>query len=66
MTIMGALLHWTQANSFELVVRKNQGGCITGICPSQLEVGNKNQSFTENLTSAAQFRLIDLFIAMTV
>jgi len=25
MTIMGALLHCTQANSFELVVRQNDG-----------------------------------------
>ena len=25
MTIMGALLHWTQANSFELVVRQSHG-----------------------------------------
>ena len=70
MTIVGALLHWTQANSFELVVRQNhghpQGGSKTGICPSQLEIGTKNQNFLENLTSAAQLRLIDLFIALTV
>ena len=33
---------------------------------SQLEIGTKNQNFLENVTSAAQFRLIDLFIAMTV
>jgi len=25
MTIMGVLLHWTQANSFELVVRQSHG-----------------------------------------
>jgi len=31
-----------------------------------LEIGTKNQNFLENLTSAAQFRLIDLFLAMTV
>jgi len=24
-TIMGTLLHWSQANSFELVVRQNHG-----------------------------------------
>ena len=71
MTIMGVLLHWSQANSFELMVRQNHGraqggGGKTGICPSQLEIGTKNQNFLENLTSAVQFRLIDLFIAMTV
>jgi len=37
----------------------------TGIF-SSLEIGTKNQHFLENLTSAAQFRLIDLFLAMTV
>ena len=31
-----------------------------------LEIGTKNQNFIENLTSAAQFRLIDLIISMTV
>jgi len=36
----------------------------TGICPS-LEIGTKNQNFLENLKSTAQFRLIDLFLAMT-
>jgi len=50
------------------VVRQNhgrpQGGM--GICLSQPEFGTKNQNFLENLMSAAQFRLIDLFIAMTV
>jgi len=65
MTIMGALLHWTQENSFETVVPHRVGG-KTGICPSQLEIGTKNQNVLENLTSAAQFRLIYLFIAMTV
>jgi len=30
------------------------------------KIGAKNQNFLENLTSAAQFRLIDLFLAMTV
>jgi len=34
-----------------------------GIYP--LEIEAKNQNFLEKLTSAAQFRLIDLFIAMT-
>jgi len=38
----------------------------TSICPSQLEIGTENQNFLENVTSAAQFRLTDLFIAMTV
>jgi len=46
--------------------RAQGGGGKTGICPSQLEIGTKNQNFLENLTSAVQFRLIDLFIAMTV
>ena len=36
-----------------------------GICPS-LEIATKNQNYLESLTSAAQFRLIDLFLAMTV
>ena len=45
-------------------------GCIcpgvkTGIYPS-LEIGTKNINFLENLTSADQFRLIDLFLAITV
>jgi len=69
MTIMGAILHWTQDNSFELVVRQNYGrpqGRETGIFPSQLEIGTKNGIVLENLTSAAQFRLTSLFIAMTV
>ena len=67
MTVMGAILHWTQANSFELVVRQNHGrqqGRETGIFPSQIEIWTQNK--IENLASAAQFRLIDLFIAMTV
>jgi len=47
MTIMGALLHWTQGNSFELVVHQNHGcpqagGGKTGICPSELEIEAKN------------------------
>ena len=29
-------------------------------------IGTKNQDFLENLTSAAHFRLIDLFLAITV
>jgi len=37
----------------------------TGICPS-LEIGTKNQNFLENVTSAAQLRLIDLNLAMTI
>jgi len=68
MTIMGALLHWTQANSFEVVVCQNHGrpqGVKTGICPS-LEIGTTNQNFLENFTSAAQLRLIDSFLAMIV
>jgi len=40
-------------------------GIKTGICLT-LEIGSKNQYFLENLTSAAQFRLIDLFLAMKV
>jgi len=34
-------------------------------CPS-LNIGTKHQNFLENLMSAVQFRLIDLFLAMTV
>ena len=44
---MGALLHWIQANGFELVVRQNMGVprvIKTGIFPS-LEIGTKNQIF---------------------
>jgi len=37
----------------------------TGIC-TPLEIGTKNQNFPKILTSAAQFRLIDLFLAMTL
>jgi len=51
------------------VVRQNHGrphGGQNGHLSSQLEIGTKNQNFLENVTSAAQFRLIDLFIAMTV
>jgi len=47
MTIMGALLHWTQANSFELVVRQSHGrpqGGQNGHFPS-LEIGTKNKIF---------------------
>jgi len=54
MTIMGVLLHWTQANSFELVVHQSHGrrqGGKTGIFPS-LGIGTKNQYFLENLMSA--------------
>jgi len=40
-------------------------GIRTGIFPS-LEIGTKNQNFPENVTSAAPFRLIYLFLAMTV
>jgi len=36
-----------------------------GICPS-LEIKTKNQNFLENLTSGAQFRIIDLILTMTV
>jgi len=47
MTTIGALLHWTQANSFEHVVRQRHG------CPQvlqkdffpSLEIGTKNQIF---------------------
>jgi len=35
-----------------------------GIFPS-LEIATKNQNFLENLTSVVQFRLIDLFLAIT-
>jgi len=37
----------------------------TGICLS-LGTGTKNKNFLENLTSGAQFRLIDLFLAMAI
>jgi len=65
---MGALHTGTQANNFELVVQQNHGrpqGVKTVICPS-LEIETKNQNLWENLTSAAQFQLVDLFLAMTV
>jgi len=47
MTIMGALSHWTQANSSELMVRRNHGrpqGRETGILPC-LEIGTKQWRF---------------------
>jgi len=62
------IMHWTQENNFELVVCQNHEHrkvVETGIF-SFLEIGTKNQNFLENLTSAAQFRLIDIFLAMTV
>ena len=37
-------------------------GVKTGICLS-LEIGTKNQNFLENMTSGAQFHLIDLILA---
>jgi len=48
-------------------VRKNHGrpqGENEHLLP--LEIGTNNQNFIENLTSAAQFRLIELIIAKTV
>jgi len=36
-----------------------------GICPS-LEIETKNQNFPENMTSLTEFRLVGLFLAMTV
>jgi len=47
----------------EHVHGRPQGG-ETGICPP-LEIGPRN-NFLENVKSAAQFRLIDLILAMTV
>jgi len=40
-------------------------GVKTGICLS-VKIGTKKQNFLENLTSAAQFRLIDSILAMAV
>jgi len=40
-------------------------GAQNGHLPT-LEIGSKNQNFLENMQSAAQFRLIDLILAMTV
>jgi len=40
-------------------------GGKTGIC-MPLEIWTKHQNFPENLTSAAQYPLIDLFLAMTL
>jgi len=37
----------------------------TNIC-TPLEIGTNNQNFPENLTSADQFRLTDLFLRMTL
>jgi len=70
MTIMG-VLNYTEVKQTVLNYGTSKPwastvGGKTGICPSQLEIGTKNQNFPETLTSAAQFRLIDLFIAMTV
>jgi len=36
-----------------------------GICPS-LDFATKNQNFLENMTSLTEFRLVGLFLAMTV
>jgi len=36
-----------------------------GTCPI-LEIATQNQNVLENLTSLVRFRLIDLFLAMTV
>jgi len=33
---------------------------------SPLEIGPKNQHFLENMKSAAQFRLLDVILAITV
>ena len=49
-------------------VRQNHGrpqGVQNGHFPP-LEIGTKNQNLLENVTSAAPFRLIDLFLTMTV
>jgi len=40
-------------------------GGKTGIC-IPLEIGIRNQNFPKNLTSVAQFQLIDLFLAVTL
>ena len=40
-------------------------GRQNGHLPS-LEIGSKNRNFLENMKSAAQFRLIDVIVAMTV
>ena len=65
---MGNHLHWNQENRVELMVRQNHGrpqGVQNGHFPP-LEIGTKNQNLLENVTSAAPFRLIDLFLTMTV
>ena len=58
-------LKQTGLNSWYVKTMGDHRGIRTGICPS-LEIGTKNQNFLENLTSAAPFPLIDLFLAMTV
>ena len=66
--IMGALhteLKQTVLNSWYTKTMGVSRGVKTVICPS-LEIGTKNQNLLENLTSAAQFWLVDLFLAMTV
>jgi len=48
MIIMGAILHWTQANSFALVVRQNHGrpqGRETGIFPPSWNLGLRTKLF---------------------
>jgi len=56
----------TPRKQFELVVRQNHGRPQGGGQNAQLESWTKNQNFLDNMTAAAQFRLIDLCIAMTV
>jgi len=64
---MGAFLHWAQRvlNSWYVKTTGIGRWVKTGIC-SSLQRRYKNQNFLENLTSAAQFRVIDFFLAMTV
>jgi len=49
-----------EEEQFVMGVRRGKNGHLY-----PLEIGTKNQNFLDNLTSAAQFRLIDLFLAMT-
>jgi len=66
--IMGALhteLKQTVLNSWYTKTMGVSRGIKTVICPS-LEIGTKNRNLLENLTSAAQLQLDDLFLAMTV
>ena len=65
MTIKSALFKQTVLNSWYVKTTRVRRGLKMGIRPLP-ESGTKNQNFLNNLTSAVQFWLIDLFLSMTV